>query len=246
MKPYLYLSVFLSCAVTVNAQKIVDPCLTSTASGTNFLSSPSLLGSEADLLEWTGTAWLGAWPDAEITIAPPTIENGSRAIFIGNGETWTTGGEGFYLLLDAPLSSGQTYSFDFTYVSHGLGSDGNFAPNVYTNIEPSITEAYQLDNLPPVDINWTTNTYSFTATAAQQGHTFLAIHSGDTGSSGLIYEFCSEESVAEIDAFVEDGNDKEIVKIIDFMGREAAFKPNTPFIFIYSDGSQERVMKIEN
>ena len=38
---------------------------------------------------------------------------------------------------------------------------------------------------------------------------------------------------------------KELVKIIDFMGRETEFKPNTPLIFIYSDGTRERVMEIE-
>ena len=245
MKPCLYLSVLLSCSVTAAAQKIIDTCLTSTAYGTNFLSSASLLGSEADLLEWTGSSWLGAWPDAEITLAPPANENGSRAIFIGNGETWTTGGEGLYLLLDAPLSSGQTYSFDFTYVSHGFGSDGSFAPDVYTNNAASVTGAYQLSNLPPADFNWTSNSYSFTATMAQDGHTFLAIHSGDTGSSGLIFQFCDEESLAGIDVPIEKG-DKDVVKIIDLMGREAAFKPNKPFIFIYSDGTRERVMTIEN
>jgi hypothetical protein len=40
-------------------------------------------------------------------------------------------------------------------------------------------------------------------------------------------------------------NEKELVKIVDFMGRETEYKPNTPLIFIYSDGSRERVMKIE-
>ena len=40
-------------------------------------------------------------------------------------------------------------------------------------------------------------------------------------------------------------NNKELVKIIDFMGRETEFKTNTPLIFIYSDGTRERVMKIE-
>jgi hypothetical protein len=39
---------------------------------------------------------------------------------------------------------------------------------------------------------------------------------------------------------------KMLVKIIDFMGRETEFKPNTPLIFIYSDGTRERVMKIED
>ena len=40
-------------------------------------------------------------------------------------------------------------------------------------------------------------------------------------------------------------SEKELVMIIDFMGRETEFKPNTPLIFIYSDGSRERVMKLE-
>lgn len=38
---------------------------------------------------------------------------------------------------------------------------------------------------------------------------------------------------------------KELVKIIDFMGRETKYKPNTTLIFIYSDGTRERVMKLE-
>ena len=38
---------------------------------------------------------------------------------------------------------------------------------------------------------------------------------------------------------------KELFKIIDFMGRETEYKPNTPLIFIYSDGTRERVMKLE-
>ena len=40
--------------------------------------------------------------------------------------------------------------------------------------------------------------------------------------------------------------EKELVMILDFMGRETEFKPNTPLIFIYSDGTRERVMEIEN
>ena len=38
---------------------------------------------------------------------------------------------------------------------------------------------------------------------------------------------------------------KELVNIVDFMGRETEFKPNPPLIFIYSDGTRERVMEIE-
>jgi alkanesulfonate monooxygenase SsuD/methylene tetrahydromethanopterin reductase-like flavin-dependent oxidoreductase (luciferase family) len=37
----------------------------------------------------------------------------------------------------------------------------------------------------------------------------------------------------------------EVVRIIDLMGRETEFKPNTPLIYIYSDGSTERVFHSE-
>lgn len=50
---------------------------------------------------------------------------------------------------------------------------------------------------------------------------------------------CSEASIEEL-----LNKDKELVKIIDFMGRETNFKPNTALIFIYSDGTRERVIKL--
>lgn len=37
---------------------------------------------------------------------------------------------------------------------------------------------------------------------------------------------------------------REIVKILDFMGRETTFKSNTPLIILYSDGSTERIFEI--
>lgn len=40
-------------------------------------------------------------------------------------------------------------------------------------------------------------------------------------------------------------NEKKLVKIVDFMGRETELKPNTPLIFIYSDGTRERIIKLE-
>ncbi|MFK7785744.1 MAG: hypothetical protein AB8B56_11545, partial [Crocinitomicaceae bacterium] len=39
-------------------------------------------------------------------------------------------------------------------------------------------------------------------------------------------------------------NGKELVKIVDLLGRDTPFKPNTPLIFIYSDGTMERVMEV--
>lgn len=38
---------------------------------------------------------------------------------------------------------------------------------------------------------------------------------------------------------------KELVRIVDVLGRETTLKPNIPLIYIYSDGSTERVMNLE-
>lgn len=40
-------------------------------------------------------------------------------------------------------------------------------------------------------------------------------------------------------------NEAELIKIVDLMGREVSFKPNTPLIYMYSDGTIERVFKLE-
>jgi len=38
---------------------------------------------------------------------------------------------------------------------------------------------------------------------------------------------------------------KQLIKIVDVLGRETPFKPNTPLLYIYNDGTVERIMIIE-
>lgn len=38
---------------------------------------------------------------------------------------------------------------------------------------------------------------------------------------------------------------KQLLKIVDLIGRETTFKPNTPLIYIYSDGTTEKVFKMD-
>lgn len=45
---------------------------------------------------------------------------------------------------------------------------------------------------------------------------------------------------------MQNAKNRKLLKIIDFMGRETEFKPNTPLIYIYSDGTRERVFKRNN
>ena len=40
-------------------------------------------------------------------------------------------------------------------------------------------------------------------------------------------------------------SEKELIKITDLMGRETPFMPNTPLIYIYSDGTAEKVFILE-
>ena len=38
---------------------------------------------------------------------------------------------------------------------------------------------------------------------------------------------------------------KKLHKVLDLMGRETRFKPNTPLIYLYSDGSTEKILSVE-
>jgi len=40
-------------------------------------------------------------------------------------------------------------------------------------------------------------------------------------------------------------NDKNVVKILDQLGRETTFKTNTPLIYVYSDGSTKKIFSFE-
>ncbi|MEI6124826.1 MAG: hypothetical protein WCQ95_14500, partial [Bacteroidota bacterium] len=195
--------ILLFCAVVITrvsfGQVIVDSCFSSATPGTSFGSSASLANvNDSDLTEWTGSSWTGGWPSANVTLPPPTGAGGCRAVFMGNGSSWTTGGEGFGVRLVTPMVAGQNYLFSFTYVSHGFGSDGNFSPFFYTNSSPSLAGAYSMGNLPGVGYAWTTNSISFTATAAQAGHNWIIFHSGSTGSSGLVSAFCCPNTVCSV------------------------------------------------
>lgn len=52
--------------------------------------------------------------------------------------------------------------------------------------------------------------------------------------------------VTGIEELEDPNTGKTVSKIVDLMGREIEFKPNTPLILIYSDGTRERIFTIEN
>ena len=43
----------------------------------------------------------------------------------------------------------------------------------------------------------------------------------------------------------ETTTSKKLIQILDMMGRETSYKPNTPLIYVYDDGSIEKVFSVE-
>jgi gliding motility-associated-like protein len=189
---------FLFIQLTAFSQQIIDSCFSSATVGTSFPSSATLVSLDADLMQWNGSSWSGGWPGANITIPPPAGGSGCRAIWCGSGSAWTTGGEGFALQLNAPLVAGQSYTFNFTTVSHGTGSNGSFSPRFSTNNSSLLGSSTFVGNLTPAGNSWVTNPFTFTATAAQAGHNWIIIHSGAAGSSGFVNNLCVSCNVPQV------------------------------------------------
>jgi hypothetical protein len=48
-----------------------------------------------------------------------------------------------------------------------------------------------------------------------------------------------------INTLTSDDMTRCLIKIVDYLGRETELKPNTPLIYIYSDGTAEKVFRVE-
>jgi len=48
-----------------------------------------------------------------------------------------------------------------------------------------------------------------------------------------------------VSALTTDETPAYVIKIVDYLGRETEFRPNTPLIYIYSDGTAEKVFRVE-
>lgn len=79
-----------------------------------------------------------------------------------------------------------------------------------------------------------------THTATANGDYAVILGSGSCADTSNCYSVTAL-GLGELPSFSE----KELVEIIDLMGRPTPFKANTPLIFVYSDGSRMRVMEVE-
>jgi len=58
-------------------------------------------------------------------------------------------------------------------------------------------------------------------------------------------ENCNYPSNCFTTSLTELNSSKILIQILDLMGRETTFKPNTPLIYVYDDGSTEKVFSVE-
>ena len=56
---------------------------------------------------------------------------------------------------------------------------------------------------------------------------------------------CNNDCSTSTVGITELTTSKNLIQILDLMGRETTFKPNTALIYVYDDGSTEKVFTIE-
>jgi len=75
---------------------------------------------------------------------------------------------------------------------------------------------------------------------------YYAVEISNTNSCGTIDIDTSTCHLVNYNSLYELNNSpKQLLKIVDFMGRETPYRPGTILIYVYSDGTTERVFKME-
>ena len=177
----------------------------------------------------------------DLTINTPSLGTDVQEICSGDEYTW----------IDGNIYTEPNDSATYTMVgNNGCDSIVTLNLSVISVPEPTIVQngnmlscdncatAYQWldcdDNYAPIE-----GATDIVFTASQNGSYALEI----------TFDACSDTSDCyDIDFVgISETNfiPKQIIKIIDLMGRETSFKPNTPLIYVYDDGSIKKVFSVE-
>ena len=77
---------------------------------------------------------------------------------------------------------------------------------------------------------------------------YILTNNGDVIINGWYYESSFNQPITVGGGTIginELTTSKNLIQILDMMGRETSFKPNTPLIYVYDDGSTEKVFSVE-
>ena len=100
------------------------------------------------------------------------------------------------------------------------GNNANFTQFFYANNNSNLA-CIEVD-----DVNFSTNNWTNI-----DSQTYFSSDCGNSGCSLGITEL--------------NKTPKKLIQIVDVLGRETPFKPNTPLLYIYNDGTMERKIIIK-
>jgi len=172
------------------------------------------------------------------TLTPPTATDNCAGVITGT--TTTT----------APILTLGTSTITWTFDD----GNGNVSTQTQNVINPSIDNSVTVNgatlmaNQAVGSYQWVDCDNAFAPINGENSQSFTASVTGNYAVE-IEDEGCVVTSACELIDFsgLEELNlsKKELVKIVDLMGRETKMVLNTPLIFIYSDGTMERVMEFE-
>ena len=118
---------------------------------------------------------------------------------------------------------------ELTCLNVANGNNINFNNDLPTNgfyvdFNPNLT-CIEVDNVNWANANW--------------GNQLNGLSSPQAFFSENCYNECLISS-----SLTELSTSRNLIQILDMMGRETSFKPNTPLIYVYDDGSTEKVFSV--
>jgi hypothetical protein len=195
--------------------------------------------------------------DTEIQVSEASAFNGAidcSNLFISD----LTGIEAFTELTDLVCNENQLISIDVSQniVLEGL-SCGN---NLITSIDLSMNTALYVLWCPENQLSCLNikngNNSNFWQFYVSENPNLSCIEVDDaawsssnwTGidSQAFFSEDCNNDCSSSSTGITEPTTSKNLIKILDLTGRETTFKPNIPLIYVFDDGSTEKVFSVEH
>lgn len=173
------------------------------------------------------------------TLTPPTATDNCSGSIVGTTSTTSP--------ITALGVSSITWTFD--------DGNGNVSTQTQNVINPTIdnsvnvTGATLMANQSSATYQWLDCDNSFDPLAGEVNQSYTPTNTGNYAVE-ITVAGCTDISACTLIDFtgIEELSEanKELVKIVDLMGRETNFVPNTPLIFIYNDGTIKRVMGLQD
>ena len=170
----------------------------------------------------------------DLTVNTPTT--GTDSLVVCDSLTW----------IDGNTYTASNYTATHV-VTNAAGCDSTVTLNLTINASPSnaVTQAGTTltADASGLTYQWLDCDNGNTPISGETGQSYTPINTGN-----YAVEISSTSCTTTSDCFLIDytgiedllPNSKELVKIVDLLGRETKFVPNVPLIYIYNDGSVER------